>query len=204
MLSAACWMLAGHVRGEDPKGRRRLGEDQARRGRSARCRRGSLGGQISRQIALEQRCSSDRRRSASKASTASASTAIGPRGVSRQSGDEFGVRRPNGVCGWFGARACDQRANCVSHVISLGHGLPPWLGLGPVGSSRFPLARLAFYVIQIIGRSQFPYYEKNAAARELARIPCWRYGFRPRSGPLLKAGPSSKKTSPRARKQFAA
>ena len=32
------------------------------------------------------------------------------------------------------SRLC-QRANCLSNVISLGHGLPPWLGLGPVGGT---------------------------------------------------------------------
>ena len=41
-----------------------------------------------------------------------------------------GAGRSGGFCGRFRPRVCDQRANCVSHVISLGHGLPPWLGLG--------------------------------------------------------------------------
>ena len=31
-----------------------------------------------------------------------------PRGVPRQGGDEFGVRRPDGVCGWLRARACNR------------------------------------------------------------------------------------------------
>ena len=37
-----------------------------------------------------------------------------PRGVPGQGGDEFGVRRADGVSGWFRTRTCDQRANCVS------------------------------------------------------------------------------------------
>jgi hypothetical protein len=31
-------------------------------------------------------------------------------------------------------------ANCRSNALSLGHGLPPWLGLGPVASSNLPSA----------------------------------------------------------------
>ena len=35
-----------------------------------------------------------------------------PRGVTRQGGDELGVRRPNGVCGCLRARICNEHANC--------------------------------------------------------------------------------------------
>jgi hypothetical protein len=48
---------------------------------------------------------------------------------------EFDVRRADRACGCFCARAYHQRANRASHMLSVGHGVPPWLGLGPVASS---------------------------------------------------------------------
>ena len=34
----------------------------------------------------------------------------------------------------FGACARDMSARCRSNALSLSHGMPPWLGLGPVAS----------------------------------------------------------------------
>ncbi len=77
-----------------------------------------------------------------------------------------------------------------------------WVRAG--GKFPLPVGSPSLLRNTIIRRSQFPYYEKNAAGRRLAKIPYWRCVFRLRLGPQLKAGPSSKVTSLRARKQFAA
>jgi hypothetical protein len=53
--------------------------------------------------------------------------------------DEFGVRQPNRICGLRGPSARHQLANSRSNTVSLGHGLPPWPGLGPVASSRLAI-----------------------------------------------------------------
>src|ERR1700730_9202224 len=60
--------------------------------------------------------------------------------VPGEGGDEFGVRRLRGACRLRRPSARHQLANCRSNALSLGHGLPPWLGLGPVGSSSFSSA----------------------------------------------------------------
>src|SRR5437899_135297 len=49
------------------------------------------------------------------------------------------------ACGRFRRRACDGRPNCARNEISLSHGVPPWLGLGPVGGTNSH--RLAYYGI---------------------------------------------------------
>ena len=46
-------------------------------------------------------------------------------GTPCQDRDGFGVRRFDGACGQSRARTCDRNANCVIHILSLGHGLPP-------------------------------------------------------------------------------
>src|SRR5579862_7209418 len=60
----------------------------------------------------------------------------------RRGFNNFGVRRPDRVGGWLFARVCDRGANCVKNVISLSHGIPPWLGLGPLRCSSTLAARL--------------------------------------------------------------
>ena len=76
----------------------------------------------------------------------------------RQGGDEFGVRRPDWVCGWFRARACDQRANWFRHIVSLSHGDLHWLGLEPSGKLPLPL-----------GSQQLRYYQ-NMAKRSTEKV----------------------------------
>src|SRR5271166_1070367 len=62
---------------------------------------------------------------------------IGPgmdraRDIAREGGDEFDVRRLHRTCVLGRPSARHQLANGRSNTVSLGHGLPPWLGLGPV------------------------------------------------------------------------
>src|SRR5262245_60639676 len=56
-------------------------------------------------------------------------------------GDMPGVCGSGSICGRFGFRACRERANYASNVFSPGHGLPPWLGLGPGRSTTSCSAR---------------------------------------------------------------
>jgi hypothetical protein len=49
--------------------------------------------------------------------------------------DEFGVCQPHRICGLRRPFTRHQLADCCSNELSLSHGLPPWLGLGPVASS---------------------------------------------------------------------
>src|SRR5205823_7043509 len=48
--------------------------------------------------------------------------------------DEFDVRQPHRTCGLRLSSTRQQLADCCSNAFSPGHGLPPWLGLGPVAS----------------------------------------------------------------------
>ena len=70
-----------------------------------------------------------------------------------QARKKFRVRGPDRAAnrsgGWFWVRACDAGATCDKDELSLSHGLPPWLGLGPVGSWRFPSVRCGFGVTLI-------------------------------------------------------
>jgi hypothetical protein len=57
------------------------------------------------------------------------------------SADEATAIREPSICGWVESPACDRRLSCGRNRISLGHGMPPWLGLEPVGSYSFPSVR---------------------------------------------------------------
>src|SRR6516225_9405304 len=51
--------------------------------------------------------------------------------IAGEGSDEFSVRQPNRACGLRRPSARHELANGRSNTSSLGHGLPPWLGLGP-------------------------------------------------------------------------
>src|SRR5262249_49557001 len=57
--------------------------------------------------------------------------------------DEFDVRRPHRTCGLRRPSTRHQLADCCSNALSLSHGLPPWLGLGPA-ARWLPVAGLHF------------------------------------------------------------
>src|SRR5262249_60706425 len=53
--------------------------------------------------------------------------------------DEFDMRQPHRTCGLRRPSTRHQLADCGSNALSLGHGVPPWLGLGPVASSQLAI-----------------------------------------------------------------
>src|SRR6516162_7764463 len=57
-----------------------------------------------------------------------------------EGGDEFSVRQPHRICGLWRPSTRHQLADYCNNALSLGHGLPPWLGLGPVASCSLPSA----------------------------------------------------------------
>src|SRR5437660_9698039 len=57
------------------------------------------------------------------------------RHIPGESCDQFDVRQSHWTCGLRPPSPRHQLADCCSNARSLSHGLPPWLGLGPVASS---------------------------------------------------------------------
>jgi hypothetical protein len=83
----------------------------------------------------------------------------GPECFFGQSRADLNTRRWRSIYRRVSLPAFDRRRIYVTAVVSLGHGVPPWLGLEPAGSCRFH--RLAFYVIQIMGKESIHVIRKK-------------------------------------------
>src|SRR5262249_47597316 len=78
-------------------------------------------------------------------------------------------------------RACDRRLDWARNRISLGHGLPPRLGLEPSGKFPLPLGSLLGTTNKRIPCQQKGYYRKeNEGVPLRGGTPYQRYGFRQR------------------------
>src|SRR5207245_1147082 len=82
------------------------------------------------------------------------------RHIPGEGGDEFGVCRPQRTCGLRRPSTRHQLADCCSNALSLGHGLPPWLGLGPV-ARWLPCRRPAFCLHEKSCQSKKKVYTKK-------------------------------------------
>src|SRR5262249_5012611 len=63
----------------------------------------------------------------------------GVRHIPSEGCDEFDVRQPHRTCGLRRPSTRHQLADCCSNALSLSHGYPPWLGLGPVASFQLAI-----------------------------------------------------------------